>query len=522
MRAPGRRWAAVVAAVASAASGVMLTATSSGAADDAAACAALVTPALRVIHPTTGASVTSTSTSVVKQALAAGYSDLRGESFRVAGAATGGLVPFRLLTNAGRDQLLLPATAAEYTKAIAQYGYTDSGTAFHASTTALSCTVAISRLVKGSKHRYTADPGEVTALVAAGWTRESPVFHAAPIDRSFSIALLPDTQLETWAAAEGRTNVFQKRAAYLASAKGELDLRYAIQAGDIVNWTRDANGVVDDGATTPKSQLAVAQAGVATLTAAGIPTTLAIGNHDGTAQCGSGSACTQFTGDPRTRFLIRRTSAFNAAFPYTAHLEYGGGAFTDPGITDNLGGRTASGPKIDNSYQRFTAGGYTFLVLSLEIWPRAQVLAWAEQVIRDHAHDNVIVVTHVYLDPDGSRAGGRDTNWYMSQDPAFAATPEEVATTLVARYPAITMVVSGHVQSAGYSVEEFTGNPVINVETDFATDSPATYPTLVSTFTTTAAGSASVTTQVKAPADGLPRNQPWTARTDTVTLVRQY
>ena len=58
--------------------------------------------------------------------------------------------------------------------------------------------------------------------------------------------------------------------------------------------------------------------------------------------------------------------------------------------------------KSDNGWRTFQAGGANWLVLSIELWPRTRVINWARQVVIDHPHHNVIVVTHSFLNQDGS------------------------------------------------------------------------------------------------------------------------
>ena len=41
-------------------------------------------------------------------------------------------------------------------------------------------------------------------------------------------------------------------------------------------------------------------------------------------------------------------------------------------------------------------------MLSVELWPRTGVIQWARQVVIDHPRHNVIVMTHSFLNPDGT------------------------------------------------------------------------------------------------------------------------
>ena len=56
-------------------------------------------------------------------------------------------------------------------------------------------------------------------------------------------------------------------------------------------------------------------------------------------------------------------AAYNATFPTSRFPRLGGTFETN---------------KIDNSYQTFSAGGVDWLVLTLELWPRAAAVQWAQ------------------------------------------------------------------------------------------------------------------------------------------------
>ena len=91
----------------------------------------------------------------------------------------------------------------------------------------------------------------------------------------------------------------RNRSTWLAANKAALDLRYALQIGDLVNW----------GNVAP-SQFTKASEGMKPLEAA-VPWAGAIGNHDTAAVCAGGSACP----GANTSATVRDTTAYNQAFP---------------------------------------------------------------------------------------------------------------------------------------------------------------------------------------------------------------
>lgn len=95
-----------------------------------------------------------------------------------------------------------------------------------------------------------------------------------------------------------------------------------------------------------------------------------------------------------------------------------------------------------NSAQVFSAGGYQFLHLALEMQPGDEVLAWAAQVIAEHPGLPTIVATHDYLSPRGERefAGMRLT----ADDPEYHNSSEVVWEQLIRKSDQVFLVVCGH------------------------------------------------------------------------------
>ncbi|MCX5064851.1 metallophosphoesterase [Micromonospora lupini] len=268
-------------------------------------------------------------------------------------------------------------------------------------------------------------------------------------DTTFSFAILPDTQQEVLNSGDTR---FRNRTDWLVRNRSALDLRFVASSGDVVNWD-----------TPDHSQYVVAREAMRPIETAGIPYALAIGNHDTQATGVGGSAR-----DPaHTRELVRDTTVFNQFFTVG---QYGA-----------VQGQFESG-KVDNSYSTFAAGGTQWLVLTLELWPRAEAVAWARSVVAAHPRHTVIVVTHDYIDGNGA----------IEQSASYGATsPQYLFDNLVKQYANIRFVFSGHVGVAanrvdtgvnGNKIYSFlqtfhsnTTNPVRLVEIDTAANSLRTW-----------------------------------------------
>lgn len=254
-------------------------------------------------------------------------------------------------------------------------------------------------------------------------------------DGSFTLAVLGDTQNEVYA---GRTT-FGTRTAWLGANKTAQDIRFVAQTGDLTSF----------GWKVP-SQYDEAAAAMQKLTAAGLPWQVSAGNHDtravGYSASGVGYGGSAWVYDSRCRStdfgleplrtcatsdsnaLLRRADELTARLPVNPSGAQSSGVYVENTQTDPRA-------RSFNSWATFSAVGRRWLVLNLEAWPRRAVIAWAQGVVASHADDNVIIQTHDYLTQGGGLAGndgyGNETASYL-------------AANLVAKYPNIKMVLSGH------------------------------------------------------------------------------
>ncbi len=140
---------------------------------------------------------------------------------------------------------------------------------------------------------------------------------------------------------------------------------------------------------------------------------------------------------------VRNSDLFNKYFPYDKYSKMPGfgGAFEDG--------------KMDNTWHIFKAGGYNWLILSLEFGPRNSVLKWAEDVIKNHPRHKVIINTHAYMYSDNTRMGPGD-DWLpqgyglgKAKGDSAVNNGEEIWDKLVSKYSNIMFVFSGHVLHSG-------------------------------------------------------------------------
>lgn len=434
-RRPLHRWVALATALAVTSASLAATA---GAAvgmplEDSSACAAMTADVHQANNPGTGASIVSTFPGEVTAAGERyGFTRDLGVVFRAATAPADGLVPVHRLYHPRTGDFLWIAGEGGRDRAVSRYGYRFEHVDFYAAPEPVPCAVPVYRYQLGDLHRLAVSEADRDTLEAGGWRSEGVRFWAAtpepPVDDSrgpqapvhgesdFTIAVLPDTQYEVFGGDR-----FGNRTRWLVRNREALGLEYVLHTGDVVSWD-----------TPSHDQYERASAALRVLDDAGVPTALAVGNHDTAAVAVGGSAVPE--GDTRT--LVRDTATFNAYFPVDRYKPEG---VFEPG-------------RNDNNYQLFSAGGRDWMIVTLEMWPRPEAVAWAAGVVASHPERLVVVQTHSYLGTDGSVVTDRNYG---------ATSPQYLHDHLITAYPNIRLVFSGHVGEAAYRVERGVhGNPI--------------------------------------------------------------
>jgi hypothetical protein len=245
------------------------------------------------------------------------------------------------------------------------------------------------------------------ALGAAGCGAAS----AGVGDDSFTIVVLPDTQYY----ARNYPEIFDAQVQWIAGQHDRAGIALVAHEGDIVDadepvqWQRAASSLhVLDGV---------------------VPYVLSAGNHD----------------YRRVGTRIERTTSINAYF-------------SPAGVGGTVSGAGTYEPgRLENSYLVLSAPGGPWLLLSLEFGPRDAVLAWAESILRRYPSAPAIVLTHAYLDADGSRfdhVARHDQLWnphrYFRKDASGGVNDgEEIWQKLISRNDNIRFVLCGHALDDG-------------------------------------------------------------------------
>ena len=258
--------------------------------------------------------------------------------------------------------------------------------------------------------------------------------HSARVNEPFTIAVLPDTQFycdtrlklsRKWGNGDLRRYFFDQTR-WVRANRERLNIAFLLHVGDIVQ------------ADAPE-EWAIAKEAMSMLDEH-VPYCMCLGNHD----MGFEWADNKYGGN----IAVNRTIQFNDYFPredFTTRREFGG---------------TFDPDRHDNSWYHFEAAAMKFLVLSIEYYPRDEVLDWANGIAAGHPDHRIIVLTHDYLKPNGQRA--------TKKLKLKGNNGEQVWQKLVRKHRNIFMVLCGHY--TGEAVLTSTGdhgNPVHQVLSDY-------------------------------------------------------
>ncbi|MBQ6819375.1 MAG: metallophosphoesterase [Clostridia bacterium] len=211
------------------------------------------------------------------------------------------------------------------------------------------------------------------------------VYDHTPSPGEYSMVVIPDVQELTAIYPEKLNRLMD----WIVANKDKENIRFVIDVGD-VTWNGHAMNTVEYQTAADAFQK---------LRSAGIEYSVCYGNHDYTP--GNG----------------RDTRLFNQYFPWSVLSGF-----------DSYGG-TMTPNNSENTYFCFEAAGNRYLVVSLEISPEPNTVAWANEVIARHPHHQTIIVTHQYL-----------SNQYGQ----YAPNGQALWNDLVSQHPNVILVICGH------------------------------------------------------------------------------
>jgi hypothetical protein len=217
---------------------------------------------------------------------------------------------------------------------------------------------------------------------------------AAPPGAPFTIVMLPDTQHYS----RRYHDLFMAQTEWIKENRDKENIVFVTHVGDVVNdRKKDMNEWV------------VANQAMSVLDGV-VPWGVAIGNHDY-----DNTSCRP---DQATAFL-----EYFGPKRFRQYSWFGGAS------TNGL-----------DTCQLFSAGGFDFISLHMELDIPDHAIAWADGVLRAYPHRAAIVSTHSYLN------GVSGTNGYNGAVAKHGNSGEEVFNKLVRCHPQIFLVLCGHHQ----------------------------------------------------------------------------
>ena len=316
-------------------------------------------------------------------------------------------------------------------------------------------------------------------------------FEYAPEDLSFTLAVIPDTQNYIdfrHQRAQGfefdSSELFIQQMRYVASRgiRNGGDIAFVASVGDV--WQHQTKpvdeeherrgiGIEPDPILARRAvraeevltiELPTAVEGYRILHRAGIPFGVAPGNHDY-------DAAWSVAGYPpnrnKTWSELGRTVE-DLGILHVAGLDNFRSVFGDQ--TEFFRDKpwyVASFRGGANSAQIFSAAGYDFLHITLEMQPGDRVLAWVESVLAEYPGLPTIITTHDYLNADGERLPQPLVD-LARIDPMFHNSAEQVWQKLISRHDQIFLVLCGHHVGQSLRVDRnAAGNPVYQILADY-------------------------------------------------------
>lgn len=250
-----------------------------------------------------------------------------------------------------------------------------------------------------------------------------------PVGGGFTLVVVPDTQNYTWK----RPELYALQAGWIAANIQRYNIAHILHVGDITQHNNN-----DEWAAARRAHSIYGDL---------VPAAYAPGNHD-LGPNGSAEGRGSLFADYISLANYRRQPGFG-------------------GVYDREPDRT------ENSYHLFDAGGRQWLVLALEFAPRDDIVRWASEIVARYPRRSVILLTHAYLTPDGTRFDGKKqpaapASYPLANSPDGLNDGEALWQKLVSRHPNFALVISGHVGIAAHLESKgVNGNTVHQLVVDY-------------------------------------------------------
>lgn len=233
----------------------------------------------------------------------------------------------------------------------------------------------------------------------------------------FTIAIFPDTQYYT----SNENGIFEQMSQWVADNASEYNIQVLLHEGDVVQTGDDS-----------PAEWEIATESIESVSAAGVPSVIALGNHDAND--------------------VRNPTTFRDSFPATRYEE----------MVDDYETVTCAGTydgHAENAYLVMDILGETFLFFTMEFGPRDAVVRWADELLSTHGDATAFLTTHSFTDCDGSlvHAGSDHAPGSYGID-TTTNNGKALYHELVRRHDNLVNVHSGHHIGGAYAATRYTVN----------------------------------------------------------------
>jgi 3',5'-cyclic AMP phosphodiesterase CpdA len=218
----------------------------------------------------------------------------------------------------------------------------------------------------------------------------------------FTLVALPDTQNYS----REYPDIFNSQTTWIKENTKDRNILFTVHLGDLVDTYND-----EDQWNAARQAMNILK---------GLPYSVLPGNHDNKQ------------GEDNTYF--------NHYFNYAEFSGYSwySGHFPESGN--------------ENNSEVFTFAGIKYLILNMGFGAQTEAFNWAKKIISDNKDKKIILVTHSYLETDGSRTSEGEKLWQE----------------IVSKYPNILMVLCGHMHGDTVSsVYGDKGNRIYEILSDY-------------------------------------------------------
>ncbi len=113
--------------------------------------------------------------------------------------------------------------------------------------------------------------------------------------------------------------------------------------------------------------------------------------------------------------------------------------------------------KARNTVHEFSSSTRDYLVIALDYGPDDDILAWANEVAKNHPNHNIIVTTHAYLTANGKFVTKANGGAYPTRDYPKANDADNMWEEFISKHENIVMVLCGHSPTGSVLLRNSTG-----------------------------------------------------------------